>query len=370
MTLMKIAVDARPLSPKPTGIGRYTEEILLHLENEIHCTLYSDKDILTHLKKAELHPSSGTTMPKYFKKSILWQQYLLPKMLKQSSFDLFWSPRHHLPLIGCNKIPMVLTIHDLVYRKHPETMKKTNWLLEKLLLAASVKRADHIITISHAIKQDLISELKTPAEKVTVIHSGYFKPQSEAQIELKTLGIHKPYILFLGTIEPRKNIERLLEAYLTLPQSLQNSYQLVLAGGGGWKNKKLLAKINSLSKDKVNYLGYVNNTEIYTLFKNATCFAFPSIYEGFGLPLLEAMSLGCPALTSQDPACMEISNDAAIHVNAFSIESINQGLEKILSNTKLREELRTKGFKNIKRFSWEKAAQAHVGIFKKVIDQK
>lgn len=359
---MDIIVDARPLGKNPTGIGRYTEEILLHLQDQIDCNLFSDKAIITRLKKVKICSSPQMRTLKCLRKSVIWQQLLLPSILQKTKWDLFWSPRHHLPLLGCKKTPMILTIHDLVYRKYPHTMKRSNWILEKLLLAASVKRANHIITISEATKQDLISELKTPEDKITVIHSGYFQPETHTEIDLKTLNINKPYILFIGTLEPRKNIERLLEAYLQLPKDLQNTYQLILAGGKGWKSETLFSKI-SANSDKIRYLGYVNDAEILTLLKHATCFAFPSLYEGFGLPILEAMSAGCPVLTSSDPACVEVSSNAALHVDAFSTASLADGLQTLLTNADLRQRLIKQGFENIKRFSWETAAQKHLEVF-------
>ncbi len=362
---MKLGIDARPLSPKPTGIGRYTEEIVLRLENQIDCELFSDKEITTQLKKVHLHAFSGTDIPKRFKKSVIWQQLLLPRVLKKAKPDLFWSPRHHLPLLGCKEIPMVLTIHDLVYRKMPETMKRSNWMLEKILLAASVKRADHIIAISHATKQALIEELNTPENKITVIHSGYVKFTKQPKIDLTILGINKPFILFLGSMEPRKNIDRLLSAYLALPKELQDQYQLVLAGSKGWKSDNLFKRINALPQEKVIYLGYVDDTQIYNLYKQAKIFAFPSLYEGFGLPILEAMSLGCPVLTSTDSACTEVAGDAAIVVDPVSIEAIAEGLKKALTDSLLCGSLIQKAYENIKRFSWDTAAQQHLSIFTK-----
>lgn len=366
--MLKIAVDARPLNQTPTGIGRYTEEILSHLQNEMHIALYSNNQIVTRLQSAEIHNPKITFWSKFLRNAILWQQFFLPQQLKKARVSLFWSPRHHLPLFGCKNIPMVLTIHDLVYRKHPETMKFSGYLLERLLLPASAKRAAHIITDSEASKKDLINELNIPTEKISVIHLGYHIPAKlKNDFDLSAIGIDKPYVLFLGSIEPRKNAERLVEAYLNLPKSLQNSHQLILAGGKGWKSEALLKKIKHLHN--VRHLGYLKDNEVFALLQNATCFAFPSIYEGFGLPILEAMSMGTPVLTSQDPACVEVSGNAALLVDPFSTQSISEGLQEILENKSLREDLRSKGFENIKRFSWDEAATKHLAVFEQVISQ-
>ena len=367
---MKLAIDARPLSPKPTGIGRYTEQILLRIEAEADCQLFSDKDIVTQLHKAQLHPCAGLNIPKFLKRWLIWQQLLLPDVLKKANSDLFWSPRQQLPLLGCKKLPMILTIHDLVYHKMPETMRYSNYILEKLLLEKSLQRADHIIAISNATKQILIEDLHIPETKITLIHSGYVTLPAQTLLNLATYGITKPFILFLSTLEPRKNVDRLISAYLDLPADLQNQYQLVLAGNAGWKSEAIFKRIETLPKDKIVYLGYVNDALIYNLFKQATLFAFPSLYEGFGLPILEAMSLDCPVLTSTDPACVEVSGNAALHVDPLSIIEIQQGLKTLLENASFRKELIQKGKENIKRFSWDTSAQKHLALFKEVLISK
>lgn len=363
---MKIAVDARPLSNPLSGIGRYTSQILKYL-HFLQADLLSDTAFRTQINSDTFFYREIRRYPvPYSLGKLLWQQMQLPYFISRQEPDLFWSPRHHLPLAGCKKIPMILTIHDLVYRKYPKTMKRSNWALEKLLLAASVKRASHIIAVSEATKNDLISGLHTPPEKITVIHSSYFMPENQIDIDLISLGIHKPYILFLGTLEPRKNIERLVDAYLALPENIRHHYQLVLAGGAGWHSNVLRAKIAHVQTNQnIILTGYVNDAAAHTLLKNATCFAFPSLYEGFGLPILEAMHAGCPVLTSQDPACMEVSGGAALCIDPLSLNSITEGLQKILEDSNLRIILRNKGFENIKRFSWQRAAEQHLEVFKR-----
>ena len=364
--MLKLGVDALPLAAKPSGIGRYTEQILTQLEFQTDCHLFSNKTIVTQLQKAKFHLFSGINIPKCLRKSIVWQQFFLPKILKNAHCDVFWSPRMQLPLLGCKNTPMVVTVHDLVYRKMPETMKYSNYLLEKLLLERSVKRADHIIADTEATKQSIVEELHVPEAKITVIHLSYVEIKDQPYIDLISLGITKPFVLFLGTLEPRKNIDRLISAYLALPQKLQDQYQLVLAGGSGWKSEDLVKRIKSLPQNKVLALGYLDDPVIYNLYKQATVFTFPSLYEGFGMPIIEAMSMGCPVLTSTDPACMEVSGTAALHVDPLSVESITRGLQKMLNDAQLRQEMIAVGFENIKRFSWSFAAQKHLEVFSSV----
>jgi len=331
---VKIAIDARPLNPPMSGIGRYTTEIVNRLNKHVSFQM-NHKRILCFL---------------------------------DNKADLFWSPRHHLPLWS-KQTPLVVTIHDLVYRKFPETMRAPSLILEKLLLPHSAKKANHIITISNATKNDLIKILHIPESKISVIHSGYVEFKPAPKQNLQKLGIQKPFILFLGTMEPRKNIDRLISAYLALPQHLQDSYQLVLAGGSGWKSADLFQRLDGLSKENIVYLGHVADDLIYNLYTQATCFAFPSLYEGFGLPILEAMSLGCPVLTSTDPACVEVSGNAALHVDPQSVEAILIGLTQMLEDSALRQKLKQQGLLNVKRFSWDQAAKRHLEIFEQVLSQ-
>jgi glycosyltransferase involved in cell wall biosynthesis len=349
---MKIAIDARPLLQPVSGIGRYLSELLSRFPqySDVECELLHEQS----LPRALPGEASG---------KLLWQQWQLKSWLEVHTPDLFWSPRHHLPLIGCRKIPMILTIHDLVYRRHPHTMKKANWAMEKLLFAASVKRADHIITVSHATAEALQEDLHTPAAKISVIHSGYSITGTYPSVDLSVLGIVKPIILFVSSMEPRKNPARLLEAYLSLPAAVQAEYQLVFVGSAGWKSAAVLEKIRHQPASSVLYLGHVDDACLNALFKAATCFAFPSLYEGFGLPILEAMSKGVPVLTSTDPACMEVAGNAALIVDPLSTEAIQAGLCTLLENAPLREDLRTKAYLNLKRFSWDDAARAHVDVF-------
>ncbi len=363
---MKIAVDARPLSPRPTGIGRYTEQILLHLQDRVKWELLSDKAIFTQLKTAHCHPFCGLGIPRFFKRWLIWQQGLLPAVIRQTQADLFWSPRQQLPLFGASNVPMVLTIHDLVSHKMPETMRYSNYLLEKLLLEKSLRRANHIIAVSESTQKTLVETFAIPEKKITVIHHGYTALPAQAPIDLQPLGITRPFILFLSTLEPRKNVDRLLSAYLALSPNLRDQYQLVLAGGVGWKSEPLLQRIQSLKDSGVVSLGYVNDALIYNLLKQATVFAFPSLYEGFGLPILEAMSMNCPVLTSTDPACVEVSGEAALHVDPLSVDALSNGLQKLLENPSLRQDLIQKGQQNLHRFAWQRSAEAHLAVFKKL----
>lgn len=365
----KIGINALPLIYPITGIGRYTFEIIKQLssypEVELYlytcCPLKVDVSALKNVRLC-LDPSSMNKK--------LWQQLKLGALIQRDQLHLFWSPRHHLPFFT-GTIPCVVTIHDLVYRKFPGTMRLLNLLSEKLLLHYSVKKAKQVITVSQATQKDLMAELAVPKKKISVIHSGYFEPPAHTLINLNSLGITKPFVLFLGTLEPRKNIARLIDAFLALPLSLKKQYQLVLAGGIGWKSQEIQTRLNDPStQGTLLYVGYVNDHEAYSLFKQAALFAFPSLYEGFGLPLLEAMNAETPILTSTDPACQEIAGDAAVCVNPYDIPGMSSALQEMLEHPELRARLTQKGRSRLQKFSWQASAQAHFEVFKKVLSHE
>ncbi len=360
MNHFHIGVDARPLSMPITGIGQYTYQLLKILPTLGYCwTFYSNKPLIVDLPKQE-NVRIVTGKPSIFNKSIVWSQTILPALIYKDAPDVFWSPRHHLPLLTRPSLPMVVTIHDIVYKLFSQTVRKGNFVLESLLLPYAVKRAQKIIAVSQTTKRDLIQHLQVPANKIKVIYPGV-TAQTEISLprnHLETYGITKPYILFLGTLEPRKNILRLIQAYAKLPENLRAQYQLVLAGGMGWGNDNPLPLIDQLPlKNEVILPGYVSETLRCTLLHHAYVFAMPSLYEGFGSPVVEAMQAGVPVLTSARGATAEISDNAACLVDPYAVDDITRGLEKCLIHSAYRQKLIEAGKKQQESFSWEVAAK-------------
>lgn len=259
----------------------------------------------------------------------------------------------------------IAVVHDMAYRTYPETVRgKTKKILERAM-EKSCQRADKIITISEFSKKEILKYFSIPESKIEVVPWGvetkvYHDRYSADNIEnvKNHYAISGDYILYLGTIEPRKNIERLIRAYSLLNEKDPGVPILVLAGQKGWYYDEIFGAIEELHlEEKVKFLGYVPEADVPVLLCGAKMFVFPSLYEGFGLPPLEAMACGTPVVTSDAASLPEIAKDAAVLVDPFSIESIANGMDMLITNNDLREKVVKAGLERAKMYRWEKSAE-------------
>jgi len=284
--------------------------------------------------------------------------------------DVLFVPSHTLPLIRKPGLKTVITVHDLGAEYLPATHQLKQRLYLKLMTNYQLKSATHLIAVSEATKNDLMNKVDIKPEKISVIYEGYnkklYKPVKGQKL-LQTLNRDnlKPqeYFLFIGTIQPRKNLKRLIEAYALFSQGQAlRKPKLVLVGNKGWLADEIYALPKKLGIEQhVKFLGYVPDEDLPALYSGAIAFLFPSLFEGFGLPILEAMACGCPVLTSNTSSMPEVAGDGAILVNPYSIEQISQNISLLLSQ-KLRSELTRKGFRQVKSFSWEECARQTLNI--------
>jgi glycosyltransferase involved in cell wall biosynthesis len=361
----RIGVDARHLSEKITGIGRYTLETLSRLTLTGHeWFLYSHKPIIIgDWKMDNVHLCTDNLTGGMLR--MLWEQSLMPYRASQDKIDLFWSPAHRLPTLLPSRIARVVTIHDLVWKHAGETMRPLNRWLDSTLMPEAVRLADRIITVSAHTATDLLREMPNAQGKVHIIPLGVSSLAPAASREsLTSLGLVEPYFLFVGTLEPRKNLARLLEAFSRLPDSLRYSAVLAIAGGNGWGGVDVATIARKYGvQDRVRVLGYVSEDHLATLYTHALFLAMPSLYEGFGLPLIEAMSRGTSVLTSNCASMPEVAGDAGILVAPNDVGSITQGLLKLLSNNVQRGILASRAIANSERFSWTRAAENTMKTF-------
>ncbi|MBF8249949.1 MAG: hypothetical protein HW400_550, partial [Candidatus Levybacteria bacterium] len=280
-------------------------------------------------------------------------------LLKHSKPDVFLSPTHYLPIFAPAR--SLISILDVSYIRFPELFKTADLNQLTKWTKYSVKKAKGILTISKASKGDIIREYGVSEKRVVVTYPGIkeglmIKDERLSMDEMrKKYGIGKDYILFVGTIQPRKNIERLIEAFSKLNKS---GLDLVIVGKKGWKFEEILAAPKKLNvQNKVKFLDSVTDEDLPAFYKNALCFALPSLYEGFGLPVLEAMKYGCPVITSNISSLPEAGGDAALYVDPFNVHDITKKLELIINDKELRSKLIKKGYEQIKKFSWKKTAK-------------
>jgi glycosyltransferase involved in cell wall biosynthesis len=287
--------------------------------------------------------------------------------------DAFWSPHINFSSFGEQAGRKILTIHDLSYQRYPEFFShRKNFWHRSLKVAELIKKYDYLVAISENTKVDLMELLAVPEEKIKVIYSGLNKEScslSEAEIAgfKNKHNLGDRFILYLGTIEPRKNVAGLIQAYDLLRQRQWplTNYQLVLAGADGWKNNQIYEQAkNSVFRDDIHFLGYVSLAERDWLYRNASLFVYPSYYEGFGFPPLEAMSYGCPTITSDISSIPEVVGSAALLVNPYSTFDLAQAIETMLLSTDLRAVYGRRGLEQSHKFTWQKTAKQYLQLFK------
>ena len=284
------------------------------------------------------------------------------------AIDVLHSPNLTTPRL--KKAKLVVTIHDLSYVVYPEFHTRENLRFSKRQTAIATKYAAKIIAVSHHTKRDLMGYYSVPEERIHVIHQASRKayyPERNVdfiQSSLRRLGIFKNFILFVGSLEPRKNVRTLLKAYAEYLKADSDQYLLVIAGGRGWLNDDLYALVTELGLGRhIKFLGYVQESDLRCLYSVAKVFVYPSLYEGFGLPPLEAMACGAPVITSYTSSLPEVVGDAAILIDAHNVEELFHAMRTVLLDDDLRLQLRKKSLERAKLFSWERTAQETLTVY-------
>jgi glycosyltransferase involved in cell wall biosynthesis len=377
---MIIGIDGNEANHKKrVGIGEYSYQLLKQLENlrpkadqplADKFQIYLKSDPLAHMPK-----ETGTWKYRVIKPGKLWTQWRLPLDLffKKPRPDVFFSPSHYAPRF--TPVPSVISVMDLSYLYFPQLFDEKDLYQLKNWTAYSVKKASRVLTISNSSKNDIIKEYKASSGKIAVTYPGIkssldLQPNIYAMNQLKTkYGLADKFILFVGTIQPRKNIVRLIEAFAEVKkdESIPHDLELVIVGKKGWLYEDILSTPQKLGIGKsVKFLENVNDDSLIPLYEHALCFVLPSLYEGFGLPVLEAMQNGCPVITSNVSSLPEAGGDACLYVNPEDSTDIAEKIKKLVNNDRLRKELIEKGRKQAAKFSWEKTARETLSVLEEV----
>jgi len=375
---MKIGIDCRtilnPLSGEGAGVGHYTHYLvknLLKVDHKNDYVLFFD----SAMKDTSQYRRENSS-PRYFPFSqyrrflpFAYSHILISGAINRENLDLYHAPANVIPL-GYSG-PSVVTIHDLAIYQNPSWFP-SQVFSTRLLVPKTLRRARSIIAVSESTAEDLRELFNVPEDKLEIIYEGVdtaIRENEEAVDVKKKFNLPDRYLCFVGTLEPRKNLIRLIQAYADLKAKDDRlaNIPIILAGKRGWQSEDIFKTITELKLEKsVRNAGYVTKNEKLELMKQAAAFVFPSSYEGFGLPVLEAMALGTPVLTSNLSSLPEIVGNAAYQVNPEDTYAIVEGLQQILFNDKLRTKLKERGPIQAKKFTWEKVALRTVALYEKV----
>ncbi|MGB3716346.1 MAG: glycosyltransferase family 1 protein [Candidatus Promineifilaceae bacterium] len=376
-----VGIDVTSALSQRAGIGRYTRELVSALVRNDKSTEY----LLFSAKQPSWDPLVNRIPPDSnvrYKQSLFSERWLyriwhrlrlpVPVQLFTGDIDLFYSPDFVLPPVRDN-IPTVLTVHDLSFIHYPETFTPSLRKYLNQVVPRSVRSASHVLADSRTTKEDISNIWHIDEKKITVLYSGVdraFRPPSDnAQLvnvrKKYDLG-EEPYIFSVSTIQPRKNYQMLIRAFKDVANDFP--HRLVIAGGKGWLYEETLAEVNAQGlTDKVRFVGFVDDADLPALYSDATLFVFPSLYEGFGLPILEAMACGVPVVVSNASCMPEVAGEAALVLSPQDQEAWTTAIRDLLDDPSRRAQMVAGGFLRARQFKWKRAAEQLSGLVKQLL---
>lgn len=367
---MRIGIDAsRAAVARRTGTEAYAYHLiraLLPIANarQHQVTVYYNQSPSVPIS-AENHLVQALPFPR------LWTHIRLAAHLLRQPPDVFFTPAHVIPLSYMR--PAVATVHDLGYHYFPQSHTPRQLRQLRWSTRHNARRSQHVIADSEATKRDLVALYQISAEKINVIYPGFdteLRPVTDENMLAdlqKRLQITSPYFLFLSTLQPRKNIGRIIEAFAQVAAEVPQ--QLVLAGKQGWLAEPLLNQIAELplaTRERIRLTGFIDDSDKAALISGATALVYPSQYEGFGFPVLEAQACGTPVITADNSSLVEVGGDAVHFVSAESTNAIANAMRQLANDTAYRHQLIVAGNSNIKRFSWQRAAAQTLDLLEQV----
>jgi glycosyltransferase involved in cell wall biosynthesis len=366
--LPAVGIDYTPAYEQGGGIGRYVRELiaaLAALDDQTDYRLFvagASARPLPPLPGLNFRWATSRVAPIWFAR--LWNRARLPLHVEWwvGPVALYHATDFVLPPTRPST-RTVLTVHDLSFVRAPDAVSPALRQYLSRVVPRSVRRADHVLADSQATKDDLIALYGAAPEKIDVLLSGVnprFQPVRDpatlAAVRARYRIGQAPFVLSVGTVQPRKNYERLIRTMAQLPGELQGIH-LVIAGGRGWLQGPIYAAVDSLGlRDRVHFIGFADDADLPALYSAARCLAFPSLYEGFGLPVLEAMACGTPVVTSNVSSLVEVAGDATLLVDPLSVEQIAESLVRLLTDEGQRAALIERGFRQAAQFTWHRAA--------------
>lgn len=356
MTL-RIGIDARAAAEVPAGRGRFVRELLralARLDAEHEYVLYARE------------PWSDEKLDPRFQWDLLdapdprWN--IRVGLTAHRTSDVFFSTNSYLTAWFTRK-PTALNVFDMIAWDAPESAQKRAARIERLTLRRALRRAEHVFCNSESTRSDLLQRYSWVSARTSVVplaadeQFGREIPETTIDEVLRRLELDQPFVLATGTIEPRKNLARLIDAFAALPGEVRRTHLLALAGPRGWADEQILERAGE-DRERVRVLGRVSDTDLVALYRSCAAFCYPSLYEGFGLPVVEAMRAGAPVITSNVSSLPEVAGEAAEYVDPASVTEISTALAHVLTDAPRRDELRRRGRERAKTYSWDATAAA------------
>ncbi len=369
---MRIGIDARALIPKPTGIGNYVQNLVerLPLAGSGHeYLLYSNRGIHLSSPKTQVHQCEERELR--LCPGTLWVLARGAALSRRDGLDIFWATATVLPPRIPPNILKVVTVYDLVWLLFPQTMAPRHRFISSLIAERAIRGADMIVTISQSTADDLVHLLGLPPERISIVYPGIAEtfaprnPRDAADYISRKYGVSPQYMAAVGTVEPRKNLALLPRVLHILKKNNQPQCPLLVAGASGWKTSTLSQNIRDfgLTEREIKFLGYIPQEDLPLFYAGAQAFLFPSLYEGFGIPPLEAMACGTPVIASNAKCMPEVLGDAALLQSPHDAEGFATTIARLLSQEDLRKSLCAAGIKRAGKFRWETSAKRILQTF-------
>jgi len=375
---MHIAINAHLLahtrSFRRAGISHYVEQMLIQLGQIDRSNRYSVYTTRGLDQRALGLPDNFRVIPSRFptinpRVRIPWEQLLAPLLLRRSGADLFHGVHSVVPL-SC-PVPSVVTVHDLAFIRFPQTFRAYNRIYLDLATRLSVRRAARVLVVSEHTRREVIGLLGVAPERVVVTPNAareHFRPPDPVTLEAfrARKGLPERFVLYVGTLEPRKNLTTLLEAYAEVAR--RQTVPLLVGGGKGWLYDAVFQRLEELGlRERVRFVGYLDEEELPLWYATATVFVFPSIYEGFGMPPLEAMACGTPVVASNTSSLPEVVGDAGVTVSPYDPAALAAAISRVLDDADLRQELRERGLRQARAFSWHVTAERTLAAYEAAV---
>ena len=374
---IRVGINASKFFEVNTGVGRYTSNLcksILETDGKNDYFLYSpgQMDIVIRTDRTRIQFKKSGIALKNNTLRILWEQVTLPYCSMNDRLDLFHYTDHSLSILQRTH-PAIITVHDIAYVRFPRLLNKSRQIYKKYILNVSIKRADVIVADSYSTKRDILNYFGIKEEKIKVVYPGVerrFRPISNVEEYRLRNNLPSKMVLNVGTLEPRKNIVTLIRAFKKLKELGFKNYKLVIAGDKGWLYKQIFDEIKSSDLQKeVLFLGIAEDESLPMLYNCADVFVYPSLYEGFGLPPLEAMACGIPVITSNTSSLPEVIGSAGIMIDPDDVNSLCEAMYNVLKDKELWYHMSKNGLERSKLFSWKETAKKILEIYDEVLSK-